>query len=150
MKQIAFALAMFFSALCATAYADDQPLDTWRVVFAHDNDGVALTGSKDDLIEAVRSGKPVRVYFSMGRVEHTAEALFLTVFQGEVFAQTEEINTQRPVAANNEDELSVIQFREAGQKWRMILGTNGYFSAFADGDEAPSEIQMAGRWFVQD
>ena len=145
-----FLVAIFAAVLTAFSLAPlsaeeaSANLPSWRLVYAHDEEGAAVEGSKDELMQAVRNGKPVRVYFAGRTVEHAAEAFFLTIFEGEVFAQIEQINSQRPSR-----DPAKITFREPGQEWHMIIGTNGYVSALMDGSE-PNERTNAARWFVQD
>ncbi len=115
----------------------------WRLVYSNDENGNTLEGSKADLISAIRSGKPVRVYTAGRRIEHASDALFLSVFDEEVFAQTIAIESQRPAT----DPIR-IEFREPGVKWRSIVGTNGFVTAFMDGKE-PNIRRGATRWFVQ-
>lgn len=118
---------------------------TWRLVFATDAEGAPVDGSKEALMTAVRAGKSVRVYWARGPVEHLADAAFLTIFEDEVFAQVEPIESQRP----QQDPLGVY-FREPGVKWRAIIGTNGLFTAFMDGNDEPGVRTIMTRWFVQD
>ncbi|MEO1037349.1 MAG: hypothetical protein AAFX44_17465 [Pseudomonadota bacterium] len=91
---------------------------SWHTVFAHDSNGAATQGSKQALVDAVRAGKPIRVYWAGRRVEHVADAFFLTILGGEVFAQIETIQGQAP-----SDDPPAIEFRD--NQWRTILSTNG-------------------------
>ncbi len=118
-------------------------IPTWSLAYAHDEAGQALAGSKQRLIEAVRAGKLVRVYFAGRRVEHLTDSHFLTVFGGEVFAQIAPIQTQAPSM-----EPPKIEFREPGRLWRAIIGTDGSFRGYADGND-PGQRQSGARWFVQ-
>ncbi|NNF06144.1 MAG: hypothetical protein HKN21_05235 [Candidatus Eisenbacteria bacterium] len=94
---------------------------TWVSVYEHDAEGVTLSGSKEALIEAVRAGQPIRVYWAGRRVEHATDAGFLTILQGEVFAQIPEILGQQPSV-----DPPAIAFREPeGTTWTTILATNG-------------------------
>ncbi|MEM7081395.1 MAG: hypothetical protein AAF465_01490 [Pseudomonadota bacterium] len=121
----------------------DDGFDSWIMVLENDADGNTLEGSKDVLIRAVRNGKPVRVYTAGRRIEHAADAQFLSIFDGEVFAQLTPIESQRPTL----EPLQMV-FREPGQKWRAIRGTNGFVTAFMDGGE-PNIRQAGTVWFVQ-
>ena len=116
----------------------------WRLVYEHDAEGKKVSGNKATLKEAIRNGKPVRVYFGGGRVEHASDAYFLTIFQEEVFAQIEEIHSQHP----STEPLGVF-FREPGQRWRAIIGTNGQFAALMDGGEPRTRSSVA-RWFIEE
>ncbi|MEO1219803.1 MAG: hypothetical protein AAFY42_00440 [Pseudomonadota bacterium] len=119
--------ALAMGAAAAVALTDDGP--TWQLTYAHDREGNAVEGSKSALIEAVREGRPVRVYWAGGRVEHVTDSYFLTVFQGEIFAQTPLITGQRP----RTDPVR-IEFPEDGSTWNTIHATNG---------------DRALRWFVR-
>ena len=109
---------------------DDQ--ERWSLVYAHDEAGQEIDGSKADLIAAVRAGKPIRVYWAGGRVEHTADAVFLTVFGDEVFAQLPRIRPQRPSRTTTPPE---IELGAEDQEWTAILSTTGGFAV---------------RWYVED
>ncbi|MEP3226539.1 MAG: hypothetical protein ABJO01_11230 [Parasphingorhabdus sp.] len=144
-KLILTAIALVLSG-CATLGTEPAPqtYSRWHLVLAHDAEGNALEGSKSDLIAAVQNGKPIRIYTAGRRIQHSYDALFLSVFDGEIFAQSHPIDAQQPVS----DPARII-FRQPGQKWRSIIGTNGAFIALMDGNP-PNQRQGAARWFVQD
>ncbi len=116
----------------------------WRLAYRHDENGQPVEGSKAELIAAIRAGKPVRVYSRGTRVEHSAEVLFTTIFEGEVFGQIEEIHGQQPGI-----DPPTIDFREPGRYWRAVYATTGRVVALMDGNEA-SERWSALSWFVDD
>jgi len=144
--RLVFALGVgFLISACASLATDHHsPGPSWRLAYAHDETGAVVEGSKAALIAAARNGKPVRVYFRGARVEHVLDAGFLTILENEIFAQIAPIQTQRPSV-----EPPVIEFREPGQQWRAIVGSDGSFRAFADGGAVNSR-KRAIRWFVQD
>ena len=77
-------------------------------------------------MDAVRLGYPVRIGWGSNRVEHVADADFLTIFEGEeVFAQIKSIIGQAPRIDG--DSLK-IRFRTQNH-WTKIAGTNGYSTA---------------------
>ena len=139
---------MLTASGCQTMNTGDERAQhftaSWRLVYANDENGAVVDGSKEALIEAVRAGKPVRVYTAGRRVEHAMDAQFLTIFEGEVFAQITPIESQRPYV-----DPPRILFRQPGQKWRSIVGTNGFVTALMDGND-PSVRSGATKWFVQD
>ncbi len=102
----------------------------WELVFRNGKNGEALFGSKQRLIEAVRSGYSIRVGWGGRRqsdttksVEHVADAQFLTIANaGEVFAQIQPIIGQNP--GLEKDTLDIV-FRENLQ-WTLMVGTNGF------------------------
>ena len=125
------------------ASAPMQAMPTWQLIYAHDENGQAVAGSKEGLLEAVRSGKSIRIYWSGRHVEHAVDAYFLTILGGEVFAQTAPIQSQAPSL-----DPPAVAFRQPGQQWRTIIGTDGSVRAFMDGNQ-PRQHAGARRWFVQ-
>ena len=98
----------------------------WQKVFKNNADGNTVFGNKKQLIDAVRLGYPVRIGWGGRRVEHVTDADFLTIFEGEVFAQIKAIVGQAPSVTN--DSIK-IRFRAENQ-WTKIAGTNGYSNGF--------------------
>ena len=136
-----FILSSLFSA-CATS-TQGNLYSSWQLVFENDDQGNTIAGDKQALFDAVRAGTPVRIYTAGSRIEHAAEVVFLSIFDGEVFAQIGEIQSQRPGT-----EPLQMQFRQPGEKWRSIVGTNGFVTAYIDGNE-PRIRTGKTRWFVQ-
>lgn len=128
-KILGYAFAAVFGGIFVLLASTSYSSENWHLAYAHDEQGVTVSGSKDDLIKAVRNGKPVRVSWAGRRVEHVADAYFLTVFEGEVFTQVEAIRAQKPIA----DPPSII-FHDPEVQWSTILATNG---------------EQALKWFVQ-
>ncbi|WP_299431834.1 hypothetical protein [uncultured Aquimarina sp.] len=103
----------------------------WQMVYANDDKGNALSGDLNDLKKAVRQGCEIRVgwgiyneYKKDGlklvvQVEHTAEAQFLTISKGHVFAQLSKIMGQAP--SRELPHLSLVKTHH----WYSILGTTG-------------------------
>ena len=98
----------------------------WQKVFSNDDSGETLFGDKSALIDAVRLGYPVRIGWGGNRVEHVADASFLTIFDGEVFAQIQSIIGQAPAV---EGDSIKIRFRMQNN-WTKMAGTNGYTMGF--------------------
>ena len=114
---------LFFSCKESSPDHRNTGLSTWQMIYKNDQDGQALFGDKSKLIAAVRLGYPVRIGWGSTRVEHVADADFLTIFEGkEVFAQIRTIVGQTPRIDG--DSLK-IRFR-VNNTWTKIAGTNGY------------------------
>lgn len=103
-----------------------EPEGGWRMVFKNDENGKVLYGEKAELIDAVRLGYPVRIGWGGTSVEHVADGAFLTIYEGEVFAQINTIVGQAPRIDNDSVK---IRFRTQNH-WTKIAGTNGYSSGF--------------------
>jgi len=89
----------------------------WELAYAHDENGLTVKGSKQRLIDAVRTGKSVRIYWSGRTVEHLTDTFFLTILGGEVFAQIEAIQGQKPSL-----EPPVIELRD--NPWLTLFSNN--------------------------
>ncbi len=116
-----------FFAVLGISIAACQPVSEmnggWKKVFMNDAAGNSVFGDKQVLLDAVRLGYPVRIGWGSNRVEHVADAEFLTILQGEeVFAQIDPIVGQAPRIDG--DSLK-IRFR-TNNHWTKIAGTNGY------------------------
>ena len=105
----------------------------WKPVYSQDAEGNSISGDKADLIEAVRAGKSVRIYWKADYVEHLTDTHFITILNGEVFVQPDSIRVQRPSRANA---VPAIALGEEGQTWETIISTTGQF---------PYDLT----WFVQ-
>lgn len=115
-----------------------------RLVYANDSEGRTTAGDKEALIEAVRLGRSIRVVTHGRTILHAADAQFLSVFEGEVFAQLTPIDTQRPTR-----EPVQILFREPGVQWHAIVGTNGFMTAFMDGKD-PVVRAAVTYWYTRE
>ncbi len=116
------ALGLFVAALTTACISPGgsvthgTPDTEWKLVYANDENGNSLEGSKEVLIASIRAGKPVRIYTAGRHIDHATGAQFLSIFKGEVFAQITPIESQRPT-----ENPAQILFREPGVKWRSIF-----------------------------
>ena len=148
-------------AILAAAHAIGAPLlaqgeaqPAWRLVFAVDSTGNPTFGEKTQLIAAVRAGLPVRVGWgiawrlpdgTVGGLEHVAEATFLTIHQGEVFAQIAPILGQAPSAREPR-----VTFRiEGGNRlWYALLDTTGRLHHYFTGGSEAQTTRAPVSWFT--
>jgi hypothetical protein len=145
------------SEWCIDDRASACATPAWRLVYRHDADGRALSGTKEALFDSVRRGYPLRLSWGFeasveGRtiaVEHSAEPAFVTIMNGgDLFAQLPEHIAQ---ASYFEPEKAL--FENPSVMWRGLLGTNGAFDAVfvdrATGREVRRLPQRAGvAWFA--
>ena len=122
----------------------------WQLVYKNDAIGKAVFGDKAQLLDAVRLGYSIRIGWGSTRVEHVADADFLTIFNGtEVFAQIKPIIGQRPQVIS--DSLK-ITFR-TNNKWVKMAGTNGFSTSLMtdylqDTIVGNGERYTATTWYV--
>ncbi len=116
-------IAMFIS-LSLNAQKD------WKLVYHNDKNGNKIEGELQELMEAIRLGKEIRIYFQMKRqddskvfVEHLTEAKYLTILNSpsgnHVTAQIDPIVGQVPVFDKGH-----ILLKE-NLEWSLIVSTNG-------------------------
>jgi hypothetical protein len=113
-------------------------------------DGKVSRGSKDRLRRAVESGTPVRVGWTIDAnkdgvpdLTHWADGGFLSVFEGEVFAQLEDIQRQSPVAGQ-----ARIRMPAGRHRWTGLIGTTGALESHFDDGAEPTATRARSTWCV--
>ena len=113
-------------------------------------DGSASAGTKDALRDAFRAGLPLRVGWSLNfdddaepEVTHWSDGGFLTEFEGEIFAQLDDIQAQGPRTGTRS-----ILMPAKRKRWSGLVGTNGVLeSNFDDGEVVPA-TRVRSEWCV--
>lgn len=113
--------------VCFSVVSQAQDNKFWELVYENDSNGKTIKGNIENLIDAIRNGKQIRIYWSSHRksdktkkVEHLTEAKFLTIMSDTiVFAQIAPILGQKP----NYDAQSVTLNEQL--EWTLIAATNG-------------------------
>lgn len=131
---VIFLMIVLSSCMTNTDPVSNKQSSKWELVYRNDKEGKPIYGSKEDLMEAVRHGCPIRVGWASRRksdstksVEHISDATFTTIAnQREVFVQITPFLAQRPDL--NSDTLSMTLI-PSESSW--ILGTNGLISSIS-------------------
>jgi hypothetical protein len=108
--------------------------------------GKVSAGSKGALIQAVQAGAPIRVGWELdferdGKIDlvHWAPASFLTVFEGEVFAQIPPILKQEPILGK-----ANVRVAAATVTWQGLVGSTGFlegrYSDTSETDRIPARV----------
>ncbi|WP_431122706.1 hypothetical protein [Flagellimonas flava] len=129
MKEKLRSKVFYIAALVFLIAGCQQPVsEKWQLVFQTDKSGNVVHGTKQELIQYVRDGHPIRIgWESMGKtsVEHTIDVRFLTIAnEKEVFAMLEPFWAQRPDLKS--DTLSIVP---VGSETNWILSSNGLRSS---------------------
>ncbi|MEL7448319.1 MAG: hypothetical protein AAFN78_03870 [Pseudomonadota bacterium] len=145
--QLRFCLVFLLSAYLVTlpVHASQQCAN---LLFATGYDGKPAAGAKAVLVEAIQRGEPVRIGWELdfdgdgeANVSHWSAAAFLSVAQGEAFAQVSAVQRQRPRGGGR------IEFADAFTEWRGMLGTDGSLQgAFSDGSPFPDDLSVRITW----
>jgi hypothetical protein len=142
------AVAIVASALVSATVARGQSCSPPLLVV--EQDGRVSSGSRAKLRSVVQMGLPLRVGWSIdfdrdGKPDlaHWADALFLTDFEGEVFAQIAEIRRQTPKRGEGHVELSATP-----QRWTGSIGSNGFLEGAFDDDQKPTRLRVRATWCI--
>jgi len=158
-------VVLFLVVICSSCNRGKQQdestneLKGWQVVYVNDDQGNPLSGNISDLKKAVRQGCVVRVGWGIKNeykkdrlrrtfeVEHTAEAQFLTISEGHVFAQLDRIMGQAP--SRERPKINLVKTHY----WHSVLGTTGeMIQVYQDhhdidkSDEFIEDVKMT--WYV--
>lgn len=113
-------------------------------------DGAVVRGSKDLLRQAVGNGLPVRIGWQLDAnndgvvdLSHWTDAGFLTEFEGEIFAQINDIQRQAPMRGK-----ARVVMPSGRQRWSGLLGTTGMLESHFDDGSEPTSVRVRGTWCV--
>ncbi len=111
-------------------------------------DRVGLRGSKSALKDAVQRGEAIRLGWAIdfdgdgtADLSHWSPASFLTVWEGEVFAQVTAIHRQRPRRGE-----ATVALPADYEEWRGLLGTDGRLQGAFSSGRAASEVAVRIVW----
>lgn len=144
----ALGAAALLSALAGPALAQSATCPGHLATI--ETDGRASAGSKDALRAAVMAGEPIRVGWALDAdndgktdVTHWADAMFLTIFENDVFTQIAQIHRQAPKRGASDIELTAEP-----TYWSSSVGTNGLWRGrFAAGQPVSLKVKS---WWCRD
>ena len=129
----------------------------WKMIYKHDENGKAILGSKDSLIQAIRLGLPVRVGWGWqmkGKsMEHISDPIWMVVLN----EQEVMVHLDPQVLSKVEWdslEVSYTNFDQLAHEWRVVLTIQGTFDAIWYDLEQHELVrhlpqQHIMSWFVQ-
>jgi hypothetical protein len=91
--------------LSVTTASHANENNNYQLLFHQGADAKGIEGSIDKLMKAIRDGKQIRLYMNLGFVEHSMDAGFISIFEGNVYAQIDAIQAQRPNRQTKEIEM---------------------------------------------
>ncbi|MEM9078052.1 MAG: hypothetical protein AAGC43_13490 [Bacteroidota bacterium] len=155
MRNLVWVLALVFCIGCGNSPSKEDA--KWRLIYKNSANGTTLYGSKQDLMNAIRNGSPVKIGFggqlrkdTTLTIEHIFEAHFFTILNDtDVYAQMLPIIGQNPLI---EKDTTNIVFRET--HWNILVGTNGFsdrltMSLTKDSVLGHNQRHMNVSWFVR-
>lgn len=142
-----FVTLVAFLLLFAPSRAAAQTCSVGHLVTV-EPDGKVSSGSKDALRKAVLAGTPIRVGWELDPnndqvpdLSHWADSGFLTVFEGEVFAQIADIQRQQPQRGQ-----ARVVMPAGRQRWTGLIGTNGRLESHFDDGSEPTSVRVRSMW----
>jgi len=137
---------LLVAALAADAHAADGKCAA--PIYAVDAAGKVLHGSKKALREAAMRGDSLRVGWRLtfgggprDVVQHWADAVFVTIFEDDVFTQVPAIHRQGP-----ERGKSHVGFPAQLELWHASLGSNGLLVERFSGGRDVAQTRIAQVW----
>ena len=113
-------------------------------------DGAIIRGSKERLRQAIGNGLPVRIGWQLDAnrdgtvdVAHWTDAGFVTEFEGEIFAQLDDIQRQSPMRGQTR-----VLMPAGRQRWSGLLGTTGMLESHLDDGSQPNSVRVRSTWCV--
>jgi len=89
-------LFLFAMLMSVAMVSNGTENNKYQLLFHQSADTKVIDGSIEKLMKAVREGKQIRLYMNLGFVEHSMDAGFISIFEGNVYAQIDPIQAQRP------------------------------------------------------
>ncbi len=119
-------------AVIASAFSCSSQSEKWVIAFKTDTEGNTISGSKKNLIDAIRAGNDIKVGWGFkGKahsIEHVSNPIWLAV-----------LDEQEVIAHLDPQVLSSIDWEELRpnyadsslftKEWRVVLSTKGDFDA---------------------
>lgn len=140
---LAFQVAFSIST---QAYASEPTCS--NALFATDFDGMVVTGDKADLIRAAEQGQSLRVGWGLdfnqdshSDLIHWSDAVFVTVFENDVFTQVQSIHRQSPQSGKSQ-----IVFPDEAQTWSGIISSDGWLQGRMNPGTVGPRRQVSTVW----
>lgn len=142
----AFQVGFLLFCLTACAVQPTTAVPDWKLIYHHDKDGNAIAGDKNQLITLIREGRPVRIFWPIGKVlDHIADAGFITIMNNEVFAQTDAIIRQIPDKATRR---RIALDAKNQSRWSAIFSTTGELRSFQSQEGKLTDYRFELKWYV--
>ncbi|WP_223789973.1 hypothetical protein [Marinicella meishanensis] len=144
-KLLALLLVSLLTVLSGCATTAHPNRTDWQLLYHHDATGQAISGDKQALIDAINQGRPIRLVWPIRPdFVHVADAGFLTVMNGEVFAQLPGIIRQIP---DRETRRRMALDASGQSRWHAIVGTTGEIQSFQSALGELGQRQYAFKWY---
>ena len=148
MKSKNYLLRTICLLYCLTSYS--QISNSYKVIYAADKNGNVISGNREKLVEYVNNGNPIRVGWdlhiqvkdSVHTMTHWADAGFITILEGHVFAQIKSIYRQGPKRPKEGELPAVFLSNAEPNGWVAIIGTTGIMRRKSKRDEEMIQFMM--------
>ncbi|MEM9648103.1 MAG: hypothetical protein AAF969_06450 [Bacteroidota bacterium] len=129
MKQIFF---LFFFGLILACNTTTPIEDNWRIVLKTGRDGSVLSGSKADLMDAIRAGQDLKIGWGVKRKDLSIEHISAPIWLAILSEQEVMVHLDPQVLSTIEWDSLNAHYKNSNllqQEWRVVLTTKGDFDA---------------------
>lgn len=153
MKIKSVIVTVLFLALFGTMFSQENSnsKNLYEVIYEADKDGNRISGNLDDLIKYVQNGNPIRVGWEFPplffpsddkkyTLEHWADGNFVSIYNGQVFAQIQSIYGQGIVVPSEDRKPQIDLQSNSPDAWVALISTTGVFKQKMKRDEMMVEF----------
>lgn len=108
------------------------PKDSWRTVYKSDKEGKRITGSKKDLIRAIRLGLPIKIGWGGKGKKHSIEHVAAPTWLAILDEQEVTAHLSPQVLSSTDWEALTANYANPAklkEEWRVVITTKGAFDA---------------------
>ena len=141
-----FAATVVALALPGVAAGAEPEVCPARHLATIEPDGRVSAGSREAVVAAARRGQALRVGWQIGPadkpdLEHWQDARFITVFEGQVFAQVGDIHHQFGKRGKAQ-----VDIGKAFALWNASIGTDGRLMGRLSHEPETHELKLRAHW----
>lgn len=145
MKTLLAALVLAALAAPASALAAERPCGG-RHLATIEADAKVSSGSREAVVAAARKGEALRVGWQIGPagkpdLEHWQDARFITIFEGQVFAQIGDIHHQFGKRGKAQ-----VDVGKSLSFWNASIGTDGRMMGRLSDQAEPTTMALRTYW----
>jgi len=135
-------------AFAAAAFAAEAQVCPGGHLATIEADGTVSAGRREAVVDAARNGIAIRVGWELGPratpfLVHWQDARFVTVFEGQVFAQVGDIHHQFGLGKR-----AHVGLGKDWSIWAASIGTNGKMVGRLSTEPEPKEQPLVSHWCV--
>lgn len=124
-------LFAFIVVLCA-CHPQQQTTQGYHIVYKNDKEGNVISGSKQDLIDHIRSGSSIKIGWGVKGKSHSIEHISKPIWLAVLDEQEVVAHLDPQVLSKTDWESLSVNYADSTlleQEWRVAISTKGSFDA---------------------